>query len=294
MARGLCFSDGSLHLGSDFGGVGRAGTEDDLEVGVEVFDGVDKVENAFLAGNATDKKDIRLQRVDTEALEGRLFLDGAVFARVNPIVDNVDFFLGDLENAEDVVGGFLGDGDDGVGHVKGGALDPEAKVITSAELLAFPRTERLKGVDGDDKGETVVELGKDAAEMGIPSVTMDNLGVYVGGIEVEAALEGAKDRHELLGAGVAGFVKRKTCGGEAAFLDFLVAKAADFDVDYICQFAAEVFNMDACAAVNVRGIFVRKDECFHGVILRDCGVRDRDCGAKQRRQSSRKNSFSTS
>jgi hypothetical protein len=70
--------DRGFHLGQDFLGIGCAGAEDDLHVGVDVLDGIDQVDDAFLTRDAADEEDNGLARVDAVFFEGSRFrsLDG--------------------------------------------------------------------------------------------------------------------------------------------------------------------------------------------------------------------------
>ncbi len=110
----LSGGDGGVHFGGDFGGVGGAGAEDDLEAGVEVLDGADEVDDAFLTGDATDEEDIGLRGIDAVFFEKVGAVDLVVFVGVDAVVDDVDAVGVDVEEAEDVGLGFFRDGDDGV------------------------------------------------------------------------------------------------------------------------------------------------------------------------------------
>ena len=222
--------DGFFHLGCDLGCVGCSGTEHDLGAGGEVLDGVDEVDDAFLPGDATDEEDEWDVGIDVVFLEGVGAVGGAVFVGVDAVVDDGNSLFGDVEEAKDVGLGLVGDGDDGVGHLDGGLFEPEGEVVASAELLAFPRAERLEGVNGEDHGKPVVEVGEDAAEVGIPGVEVDDVGVDVAGIEVEAVLQGAENGLEGLRCGVSRFVCGGSPDGGVFCGNVLIAKASHFDV----------------------------------------------------------------
>ena len=83
-----------MHLGGDLGGIRGAGAEHDLEAGVHVLDGVDEVDDAFLAGDAADEEDVGDGGVDAVAAEGVVAGDGVVFLGVDAVVDDVDAVWG--------------------------------------------------------------------------------------------------------------------------------------------------------------------------------------------------------
>ena len=227
VALALGLGDGGFHFGRDLGCVGSAGAEDDLEAGVEVLDGVDEVDDAFLAGDAAEEEGVGFCGVDAEAVEHAVRGDCLVFRRVDAVVDDVEAGGVDLEKLFHIAAGAFGDGDDGVCHFEGGALEPACEVVAAAELLAFPRAEWLERVDGDDEGNAVVQLGEDAAEVGIPGVAVHDTGIDAGGVEIEATLECAEDGLELLRRSPPGRVEAESLGSELACGGILVAEAAD-------------------------------------------------------------------
>ncbi len=120
-------------------------------------------------------------------------------------------------------------------------------------------------MDGDDERDAVVELREDAAEVGIPSVAMDDLGIDSGGIEVEAALESAESGLEFFWRGPIGGVETKSSHGGVRGGAVLVAKAAHIDRHEFGEFAAEVFHMHAGAAVDVGWILIGEEQGFHQI-----------------------------
>ena len=199
VALALGLGDGGFHFGRDLGCIGRAGAEDDLEAGVEVLDSVNEVDDAFLAGDATEEEGVGFGGINAEAVEEAVRGDCLVFGGVDAVVDDVEAGGVDLEKLLHIAAGAFGHSDDGVGHFEGGAFEPAGKIVAAAELFTFPRAERLERVDGDDEGNAVVQLGKDAAEVGIPRVAMHYAGIDIGGVEIQAALNSAKYRLKLFG-----------------------------------------------------------------------------------------------
>ena len=54
---------------------------------------------------------------------------------------------------------------------------------------------------------------------------------------------------------------------QVALVGVLLAPAMDFDVDLLGQLAAQVIDVDAGAAVDVRRKFLGKERCSHGAFL---------------------------
>ncbi len=122
-------------------------------------------------------------------------------------------------------------------------------------------------MDGEDHGDAIVQLGEDAAEVGVPGVEVDEVGVDGAGVEVEAALDGTEGGLKVFWGGPGGGVEGDAGGGEVRLMEVLVTEAADFDVDEFREFAGEVVDVDAGAAVDVGGEFVGEEESLHDVLL---------------------------
>ena len=52
-------------------------------------------------------------------------------------------------------------------------------------------------------------------------------------------------------------------------VDFLISKTAYLDIHDLCQFTAQVIDVNTCAPINVWGVLVRQKEGFHS------GIKDR-------------------
>ncbi len=96
---------------------------------------------------------------------------------------------------------------------------------------------------------------------------VDEVGVDGAGVEVEAALDGTEGGLEHFGRGPIGGVEGDAGGGEVGLMEVLVTEATDFDVDELGEFAGEVVDVDAGAAVDVGGEFVGEEEGLHVVLL---------------------------
>src|SRR2546427_4181253 len=118
-------------------------------------------------------------------------------------------------------------------------------------------------MDRNDKGNSIILFGQNPAEVSVPSVTMDEIGIDVGSVEVHAPSHCAESRAQRLWTGETARVEFKADDGEIAFLKTLIAKATHFHRHHLRQFAREIAYMHTGAAVNVRRIFVSQKEDFH-------------------------------
>jgi hypothetical protein len=115
----------------------------------------------------------------------------------------------------------------------------------------------------DHERDSVIQFRENAAEMAVPSVTMHQSGVDVGGVEIDAASERTEDRLQRLGASEAAGIEIEPRDFEPALFGILIAEAANIDIDRFRQLTREIINVDTGAAVNVRRIFVGEEEDFH-------------------------------
>src|SRR5207302_866578 len=88
--------------------------------------------------------------------------------------------------------------DDRICHFQRSFFHPNREIVTAGELLTFPRPEWFERVRRDHERNSVIQFGDNAAEMAVPSVTMHKIGIDVGGVEIDAAAERAKNRLQWL------------------------------------------------------------------------------------------------
>src|SRR6266478_7655646 len=119
-------------------------------------------------------------------------------------------------------------------------------------------------MDRDDKGNSVILFGQNPPKVTVPGVTMDEIGIDVCSIEISTSSHGAEDRAQRLWTSKIARVELEANDLEVAFFKTLVAKASHFHRHHFCQFAREIAHMHACAAVDVRRIFVCEKQDFHG------------------------------
>src|SRR5207253_1563441 len=103
---------------------------------------------------------------------------------------------------------------------------------------------------------SVVFLRENTAEVRIPGVTMNKIGVDVCGVEIETALNGAEDRLQGFGTGELARIELVSPHLQPPVREILIAKATNIDIDGFRQLAREIINVDSGAAVNVRRVFV--------------------------------------
>ena len=106
----------------------------------------------------------------------------------------------DLEQALDVAFGFAGDSDDCIRHFQSSFLNPQTEIVTAAELLTFPWPQWFQRVNRDDKRNSVIQFRQNAAEMTVPGVTMHQIGIDVGRVEIGAATDCAESGLQRLWA----------------------------------------------------------------------------------------------
>src|SRR6266496_2699424 len=102
-------------------------------------------------------------------------------------------------------------------------------------------------MDRDNKGNSVILFGQNPAKVTVPSVTMDEVGIDVCRIEIDAAPHGAENRAQRLWTGKITLVDLKTDDFEVAFFKTLIAKATHFHLHHFRQFARKITYMHTCA-----------------------------------------------
>src|SRR5262249_17296393 len=235
----------------------------DWEIVVHELDRVNEMNDSFLPRDTSDKKQVRSFRIDSIADQRVGCTDRPIFLEIDAIVNHVDAFRIDIKQPLDVASGFAGDGDDRVRHFECGFLDPEGKIVAAGELLALPRPQRFQRVGRDDEWNAVVLFGQNSPEMTVPSVTMNEIGVDVRGVECEITLNGAENRLQRFRTSELTRVEIVSPHLQSALFEILIPEATNIDIDRFRQFAREIAHVDTGAAVNVRRILVSQEEDLH-------------------------------
>ena len=179
----------------------------------------------------------------------------------------MDASAGDVVGAQHVGFGAVRDGDDGVGFEDRGALHPRAHGVAGAELLGLPGAQRLERVRGEHEGNVVELFGEKAGHRDVPGMGVADIDAFerldLGEVQAEGferALEFAGGAVGDLGPGLL------PAHVETAMVGVLLAPAVDFDLDFLGELAAQVFDVDAGAAVDVGRKFFGEERCSHGVL----------------------------
>ena len=95
---------------------------------------------------------------------------------------------------------------------------------------------------------------------------MDDICVHTHRVEVRATTDRSKHRIEILGATENRGIDPESSYSQMWLVDFLFAKTAYLDIHYLCQLTTQVIDVNTCAPINIRGIFIRQKEGFHAGI----------------------------
>ena len=144
---------------------------------------------------------------------------------------------------EHVVAHRAGDRDDRVRALERGALTEGREVIAAAELLLLPRAQRLEAVRRRDVRDAVVELREVPREIRVPRVRVDELrAVHAGG---HLEVDGHRLERRVAAHGLPRPVRLRVRA--------VGAEAVHGQVDEVVKLAREVLDVNACAAVDLRG-----------------------------------------
>ena len=107
---------------------------------------------------------------------------------------------------------------------------------------------------GEHQGNPVVELCHNPAQMGVPGVEMHDVGVYRGGVPIQAPLQGAENRVELLGRGVSRDIDAEPGGLERGGVQTrfpeVFSVAPHLHLHHPGELTAQIIHVNARAAVN--------------------------------------------
>jgi hypothetical protein len=119
----------------------------------------------------------------------------------------------------------------------------------------------------DRERNSVTHFRENPAEVAVPSVTMNEVGVDIRSVEINATPNGAEDRLERFRTGEITRIEFVSLDRKAAVFEILISETANIDIDCFCQFACEITNVHSGASINVRRIFVREEKDFHVLSL---------------------------
>ncbi len=160
--------------------------------------------------------------------------------------------------AQDVGALGLGHRDHGVGRLEGDALAPARQGIATAELFGLPRAQRLERVHRGDMRHAMDELGQVPAEVRVPGVGVDEVGVAHGGGHRQVDRRGAQ--RAQLGRVPVERGPRLVAGRAAA----VGAPGVHVEVDEPAQMRAELSDVDPRPAVDVGRELAGQQRHAHG------------------------------
>src|SRR5205823_8066886 len=118
-------------------------------------------------------------QIDPEARQRRRGIYFSIFFQVDPVVNDTNPRRVDIEQTLDVLLGLMGNGNDSVRHFQGGFLNPQAEIVTTTELFALPRPQWFQRVDCDEERNLVAYFRKNSAEVAVPRVAVDEVGIDI-------------------------------------------------------------------------------------------------------------------
>ena len=118
-------------------------------------------------------------------------------------------------------------------------------------------------MDRNDKRDAIILFGQNPAKMGVPRMTVHQVGIDVGSVEVDASPHCSKSGAQRFRTGEIARVEFEADDLEVSLFKVLVAKAAHFHRHRLCQLMRQVTHVHAGAAIDVRRIFVCQEKNLH-------------------------------
>ena len=176
-------------------------------------------------------------------------------------------FSGNAVQIVNILAHRLGDGDNAVGVLVCGLFQPGTGAVGGAELLGLPGSMRLQRMSSQHQGGAGQLPNQTTGEVRVPSVTMNHVGLFNRRRHRQVA---DKRVHEFRAPRIATrdvAIGLNAADRQVAFLNRLVAEGEDLNrvagAVETSQFAREIFDVDAGAAVDVGRVLVRQDDDVH-------------------------------
>ena len=152
-----------------------APAEDHLYARPDVLHGVDQMNDPLLAGDPADEEYEPLLGVDLILGQDGPIGSRLVLAQVDPVMDDPNPVVVNSIEGMNVLAHRLGNGDDAIGILVGGPLDPGTRSIRGAELLDLPGAVGFQRMRRQDQARPGELLGETAGQVGVPRMAMDNI-----------------------------------------------------------------------------------------------------------------------
>ena len=234
---------------------------------MNVLDGADEVNDPLLTGDPANEENVRPGRVDLVLRQDRAIGCRSILVQVDAVVDDPDLLVGNSVKRVDVLAHGGRDGDDAIGVLIRGFLDPGAGVISRAKLLDLPGAMGLERVRREYQAGSGELPSQAATEVTVPGMAMDDVDIPDHPRHDQVA------EHRLQEPLVLGILKGECELGvdpldpQVSLADVLVAKADHGDlvgsVIDAGQLPGEVLDVDPCAPVDIRRVFVGEDRDPH-------------------------------
>src|SRR5271165_5115763 len=109
----------------------------------------------------------------------------------------------------------------------------------------------------------IVELRQNPAEMGVPSVAMNDVRIHTDGVKVSTTPNRSENGVQILRTTENCGINTESSDSQIRVVNFLISKAAYLDIHNLCQSAAQVIDVNHFPPIDIGGILVRQKECFH-------------------------------
>src|SRR6476661_2293060 len=115
-------------------------------------------------------------------------------------------------------------------------------------------------MDCYNERDAVILFCQGPPKMSVPRVTMHQVGIDVGSVEIDASPYCPESGAQWFRAGEIARVEFEANDLEVAFFQTLVAKTTHFHRHRLCQLARKITHVHTCTAVDVRRIFIREEK----------------------------------
>ena len=160
--------------------------------------------------------------------------------------------------------GLAGDGNHRISHLDRGFLKPARKVIASAQLLAFPRSQRLERMHRNRPAECRNSASREYRPNGhtrcgnAPGPPLNSTV-----LKSRERWSAPKTDLQRLWARIGIRIQAEAERGKIARSDILIAEATHVDRHELGELAAQILHVNTSPPIDVRGEFVCEEEYIH-------------------------------